>query len=521
MKIIVTNIRNAAWIALLLVCSHSRLAIGQPGSGASERPGIHGATVFGARPNHPFLYRIPATGSRPMQFSASTLPPGLKLDSSTGIITGAVKSPGSSDIVLHASNSAGTSERKFRIVIGDQLALTPPMGWSSWDFLQTEASDRAIRAQADAMVRTGLIDHGYSYINIDDGWSIKHASALAGTAPRDAKGNIRPNEHWPDMKAMTAYIHSQGMKAGLYTSPSPLTCGKYEGSYGHEKQDADQFAAWGFDFLKYDWCGYPAKDHSLAEMQKPYRLMGSILAAESRDILFSLCQYGRGDVWSWGREVGGQLWRTTGDLAWGKKGMYTSWDNIAADLTAAFDQPDQARWISPGGWNDPDDLLLGHIAYIPFNQHPPNVKIDRLMPPPLTPDEQYLQMSLWSLLSAPLLIGGDLTTLDSFSLSMLTNDEVIEVDQDPLGRAATRVLQQGKLSVWVKDLEDGSKAIGLFNLDDSELEVGAKWADLGLSGKRLVRDLWRQKDLGSFDGEFHALVAPRGVVLVRTSAGDK
>ena len=307
------------------------------------------------------------------------------------------------------------------------------------------------------------------------------------------------------------------MKAGLYTSPSPLTCGKFEASYGHEQQDADQFAAWGFDLLKYDWCGYPAKDKSVEEMQKPYRLMGSILAAEPRDILFSLCQYGRGDVWTWGREVGGQLWRTTGDLAWGKKGIYNSWDNIVAD----FNQGDRGKPIGPGGWNDLDDLLLGRIAYIPYNQHPPNVRIDRLMPPPLNPDEQYLQMSLWSLLSAPLLIGGDLTTLDSFSLSILTNDEVIAVDQDPLGRAATQVSQQDKLSVWVKELEDGSRAVGFFNLNDSELTVGAKWSDLGLTGKRQVRDLWRQKDLGNFDGEFHALVAPHGVVLVRIASAEK
>lgn len=157
--------------------------------------------------------------------------------------------------------------------------------------------------------------------------------------------------------------------------------------------------------------------------------MGSILAQADRDILFSLCQYGRGDVWTWGREVGGQLWRTTGDLAWGARGIYTSWDNIVAD----FEQSDHARWAGQGGWNDLDDLLIGHIAYIPKNERPPNVTIDRIMPPPLTPDEQYSQMSLWSLLAAPLIIGGDLTALDDFSLSLLTNDEVIAVDQDPLG----------------------------------------------------------------------------------------
>ena len=174
------------------------------------------------------------------------------------------------------------------------------------------------------------------------------------------------------------------MKAGIYSSPGPLTCGKYEGSYQHEEQDARQFANWGFDLLKYDWCSYKAKDGSLPELQKPYRLMGSILARGDRDVLFSLCQYGKGDVSTWGRQVGGQLWRTTGDLAWGPKGLYSSWDHIAAD----FEQTDHGRWVGPGGWEDLDDLLVGHIAYIPFNERPPNVKIDRIMQPPLTPDEQ-------------------------------------------------------------------------------------------------------------------------------------
>ena len=519
MRMTKRNITHTLRTALLVFCSQLHSAVGQPANGAPEQPRINGAAVYGARPNHPFLYRIPATGSRPMQFSASNLPPGLKLDGQTGMITGTVKSAGSNDLVLRARNAAGTTERKFRIVIGDQLALTPPMGWSTWDFLQTEVTDEKVRAQAAALVSSGLINHGYSYINIDDGWSARRAGAPVNTQPRDAQGKMQPGAGFRDMKALTTYVHSMGMKAGLYTSPSPLTCGKYEASFGHEQQDADQFAAWGFDFLKYDWCGYPAKDHSVAEMQKPYRLMGSILAAENRDILFSLCQYGRGEVWQWGREVGGQLWRTTGDLAWGKRGMYTSWENITADFSAPFVQPDQAKYIGPGGWNDLDDLLLGHIAYVPFNQHPPNVHIDRLMPPPVTPDEQYAQMSLWSLLSAPLIIGGDLTTLDSFSLSMLTNDEVIAVDQDPLGRPAIKVSEQGKLSVWVKDLEDGSKAIGLFNLGEGEQEVGAKWADLELSGDQSMRDLWRQKDLGKFNGEFHALVAPHGAVLVRTTPG--
>ena len=514
MKIVASSAASTVWIALVIFCLQSHPAGGQVADRTSDRPSINGSAIYGARPNHPFLYRIPATGKRPIHFSASALPSGLTLDSTTGIIRGTVTSPGSRTVVLQASNADGTSIREFRIVIGDQLALTPPMGWSSWDFLQSEASDRDIRAQADAMVSSGLIDHGYSYLNLDDGWAMKLAGSSESVHPRDAQEDIRPNERFPNMKALTAYVHSKGMKAGIYSSPGPLTCGKFAGSYQHEQQDARQFANWGFDLLKYDWCSYQAKDDSLAELQKPYRLMGSILAGASRDILFSLCQYGKGDVSAWGRQVGGQLWRTTGDLAWGPKGVYSSWGNIAAD----FDQTDHVKWVGPGGWDDLDDLLVGHIAYIPFNEKPPDVQIDRIMPPPLTPDEQYAQISLWSLLSAPLIIGGDLTTLDDFSLSMLTNDEVIAIDQDPLGRQATEVVRQGRLSVWEKDLEDGSKAVGLFNLGDSEHEVEATWADLGISGRRLARDLWRRKDLGSNDGEIHALVAPHGVVLVRLSA---
>ena len=518
MKVVMRFAARTVCIALMFVLFlSSDLAMGQLANRAAGPPSINGATIYGARPNHPFLYRIPTTGKRPIKFSASGLPQGLTLDSSTGIITGIVVSPGNSVLLLRASNAAGNTSRKFRIVIGDQLALTPPMGWSSWDFLQSEGSDRDIRAQADAMVSSGLIDHGYSYLNLDDGWAIKLAGPSGIMRPRDAQGNIRPNERFPDMKALTAYMHSQGIKAGIYSSPGPVTCGKYAGSYGHEQQDATQFAKWGFDFLKYDWCSYQTKNDSLQELQKPYRLMSTNLVGGNRDIVFSLCQYGRAEVSAWGREVGGQLWRTTGDLAWGPKGLYSSWDNIVAD----FEQKDHSRWVGPGGWNDLDDLLVGHIAYIPFNEKPPNVKIDRIMPPPLTPDEQYTQVSLWSLLSAPLIIGGDLTTLDAFSLSLLTNDEVIAIDQDQLGRQAKEVLRKGELSVWGKELEDGSKAVGLFNLGDREQEVGATWTELGITGTHLARDLWRQKDLGSSDRETHALVAPHGVVLIRLSAGGK
>lgn len=503
-------------LVILLVMVDSGKAE-SPAHKTGESPRINGPSIYGARPNHPFLYRIPATGGRPMQFFASGLPQGLKLDRATGIITGAAISSGTATVVLKAKNAAGTCERKFRIVIGDWPALTPPMGWSSWYILQSGVSDRDIRAQADAMVSSGLVNHGYTYIDIDDGWNIKLEGVSKVTSPRDANGNLKCNERFPDMKAMTDYLHKMGLKAGIYSSPGPLTCGGAAGSYEHEEQDAKQFAAWGFDLLKYDQCSYQRKDGSLAEFQKPYRKMGMILPGLDRDVIFNLCQYGQADVWKWGREVGGHFWRTSGDIGWGSKGIYSLWDNIVG----IFEQGDRAKSAAPGGWNDPDNLLIGYIAYVASNAQPPNVKIDRIMPAPLTPDEQYTYISLWSLLAAPLIIGSDLTKLDSFTLSLLANDEVIAIDQDSLGKQAARVFKSGGLSVWAKELEDGSKAVGLFNLGDSENEVTATWADLGISGKRAVRDLWQQENLGLFEREFQARVAPHGVVLVRISAAGK
>jgi alpha-galactosidase len=411
---------------------------------------------------------------------------------------------GEYNVLLRAKNRRGAAERPFRIVIGDKLALTPPMGWSTWYMARTAISDRMVREQADAMVSTGLINHGYTYINIDDGWNIKPGSSdpAIGGEPRDANGNLRTNKHFPDMKALSDYVHAKGLKLGMYISPGPKTCAGYEGSYGHEEQDARQFAAWGFDFLKYDWCSYRtiAKDKSLEEFQKPYRLMDAALRKLDRDFVYNLCQYGMGNVWEWGREVGGHFWRTTGDVGEAREGL---WANVEQ---TGFSQAGKEKWAGPGGWNDPDNILIGHIIWK-----------KQLVPAPLTPDEQYTYVSLWSLLAAPLVFGGDMTKLDEFTLSLLENDEVIEVNQDPLGRQASRVAQAGKLEVWAKEMEDGSKAVGLFNRGEVEAEVTARWSDLSIRGRHAVRDLWRQKDLGAFEGEFKLRVAPHGVVLVKMS----
>ena len=464
-------------------------------------PRINGAKVFGVRPGSPFLFTVPATGGRPMKFSAKGLPKGLELDAGTGRITGSVTQKGSFVVALRAANSLGEAEREFRIVVGDRLALTPPMGWNSWYCFFAGVTDEMMRAAADAMVATGMINHGYSYVNIDDGWSIKPGSndPLLNGQARDKNGMINANKKFPDMKAMTDYIHSRGLKAGLYTSPGPLTCAGYVGSYQHEELDARRFAEWGFDFLKYDWCSYGriAKGRSREELKKPYILMKEALDKQERDFIYNLCQYGMGDVWEWGAEVGGHCWRTTGDL-----GIATSlYDNVT---NYGFRHDGKEKWAGPGHWNDPDYLLIGWIGWK-----------GALRPTPLTPNEQYTHVSLWCLLVAPLIFSGDMTKLDEFTLSLLTNDEVIEVDQDPLGRQARRVAKVDDTQVWAKDMEDGSKAVGLFNTGEIETKVTARFSDLTIMSGQRVRDLWRQKDLGIYEDKFESVVPRHGVVLVR------
>lgn len=465
---------------------------------------INGPGVYGARPHHPFLYRIPMTGVRPVKFSASGLPPGLALDPTTGIISGQTPGRGTYLVTLQAANAQGKTSRSFRVVVGDTLALTPPMGWSSWYMAYTAISDALIRAQAAALISSGLADHGYSYINIDDGWNINPSSKdpQVNGVPRDQEGDLRPNANFPDMASLTDYLHRKGLKAGIYTSPGPRTCGGYEGSYGHELQDARLFATWGFDFLKYDLCSYSELlkgSRQPADLKKPYALMGKVLPSLDRDMIFNLCEYGWGDVWEWGREVGGNYWRTSDDVGSGIDGSL--WKSMEA---YGFGEAGRERWAGPGGWNDPDNILLGHIIW-----H------DKLVPTPLTQDEQYTWMTLWSMLSAPLMLGNDLTKLNDFTLKLLTNDEVIAVNQDALGKQATRILRAGTAEIWAKDLEDGSKAIAFFNRGERSVAMTLEQSVLRLSGKWQVRDLWQHRNLGLLGKTLEQEVAPHGARMLQ------
>jgi alpha-galactosidase len=373
------------------------------------------------------------------------------------------------------------------------------LGWNSWNCFASAVTAEKVRAAADAMVKSGLSNHGWTYINIDDFWEVNPKSkdpTLQGPE-RDDRGYILPNPRFPNMKELVDYVHALGLKIGLYSGPGPLTCGGCIASYQHEEQDAQQYGAWGFDYLKYDWCSYgdiAPKNPKLDDFKKPYVVMRAALDKVPRDILFSFCQYGMGNVWEWGAEVGGNSWRTTGDIT----------DNWGSMSGIGFGQDTPAPYAGPGHFNDPDMLVVGKVGWGPS-----------LHDTHLTPNEQYTHISLWCLLCSPLLIGCDMTQLDAFTLNLLTNDEVLEVNQDPLGKQARRVAQDGTLEVWAKPMEDGSIAAGLFNRDETPKTVTAKWSDLKLSGKMRVRELWRQKDLGTFDSQFQTEVPRHGVVLVR------
>lgn len=455
--------------------------------GTAPEPRINNPRIVGTTPGRPFLFLIPATGEGPLEFSAKDLPGGLTLDRKTGIITGSLEKEGEYVATLQVKGPKGSDTRKLKIVGGEhKLALTPPMGWNSWNCWGCAVDQEKIKAAADAMIKSSLAAHGFQYINIDDCWE----------AGRNDKGEIQTNEKFPDMKGLGDYVHGKGLRFGIYSSPGPKTCAGYEASYQHEEQDAKTWAGWGVDYIKYDWCSYGgiAKGDSLDELQKPYFVMRDALDKCDRDIVFSLCQYGMGDVWKWGGKVGGNLWRTTGDIV-------DTWSSMAG---IGFGHNDRSPYVKPGQWNDPDMLVVGKVGWGPS-----------LHPSHLTHNEQITHITLWSLLAAPLLIGCDMSALDEFTVDLLGNDEVLDVDQDPLGKAAVRVAQEGPIEVWARPLSDGTMAVGLFNRGRATSTVTVKWSDLKLDGKQPVRDLWQKKDVGGFEGSYAQEVRAHGAALVK------
>jgi len=472
-----------------------------------ETPRINGPSVFGVRPEHPFLYHIPATGERPITFSVEKLPSGLKLDSKAGQITGALKKNGEYAVVLKAKNSKGSAEKKFRIVVGEEIALTPPMGWNSWNCWGSKVDADKVLRSARGMVASGLVNHGWVYMNIDDAWQGKRGGQFIG---------IQGNEKFPDMKALCDTIHGMGLKVGIYSTPWVTSYANHIGGsaenpegtwsqptipkkgnvnkkilpwaiakYSFATNDAKQWAVWGMDYLKYDW--NPNEEPETAEMYHALRGSG-------RDVIFSLSNstpFSNAPALS--RYA--TCWRITGDIR-------DNWDSMSKK---GFGQEKWEKLARPGHWNDPDMLVVGHVGW--GQPHPTS----------LTPDEQYTHITLWCLVSAPLLLGCDLEKVDDFTLGLLCNDEVLAVNQDALGKQAKCVIKEGDVRVYTRDLEDGSKAVGLFNLGtNGACRVEVPWSDLGLkAGNHAVRDLWRQKDLGKFDERFGMNVASHGAEMLK------
>lgn len=455
-----------------------------------ERPRINGASVFGVRPNSPFLYKIAATGKKPLSYSVTNLPKGLILDPLSGVIRGQIKTAGSQTLFLSVKNELGETKKELIIRCGDLIALTPQMGWNSWNCWGLSVSEEKLRSSAQALIDKGLADHGWNYMNIDDGWE---------DSVRGKQGEIVANSKFPNMKGLGDWLHDRGLKFGIYSSPGSLTCGGYLGSYQHEAQDAATYASWGIDYLKYDWCSYETvhaaeKDTSLASYIKPYAVMQKALRSQPRDIVYSLCQYGMKDVWKWGPLVDGNSWRTTGDIE-------DSWESLK---NIGFSQNKMSDYAKPGRWNDPDMLIVGEVGWGP-----------RLHPTRLNPDEQYTHISLWCLLSSPLLIGCDISRLDDFTLGLLTNDEMIDINQDALGKQAKLVVNSDTSQVWVKELSDKSLALGLFNLSEDYMEIAIPIKAINWSSPNFsIRDCWRQKDLGRFTS-YKTMVPPHGVVVLK------
>jgi len=388
----------------------------------------------------------------------------------------------SADVVFHPGPELTRTHQPFppfQPIVPNGFAKTPPMGWNSWNKFAERVDDKSVREMADAIVSSGMRDAGYIYVNIDDTWEGK----------RDKDGNITSNQKFPDMKALADYVHSKGLKIGIYSSPGRKTCAGFEASYGHEQQDANTWAAWGFDYLKYDWCSATAV-YRPDEMKSAYQKMANALRATGRPFIYSLCQYGLLSVGEWGAAAGGNLWRTTGDIS----------DNWRSMSSIGFDQQTGREvYAGPGHWNDPDMLEIGNGG--------------------MTTTEYRTHMSLWSMLAAPLLAGHDVRTMPDFTRDILLNAEVIAIDQDPAGIQGTRVRKDGPdgatLEVWKRPLAKGV-AVGLFNRGPENAQMTVKWSEVGVtSANPKVRDLWAHRDIANAATEYTVNVPSHGVVMLR------
>ena len=459
---------------------------------APAEPRFNTAPLYGVRPGSPIHFRFGVSGERPMKITSDDLPKGLAINPDNGALSGSLEKPGSYTFTVKAKNAKGEQEQKFTIRCGSKIGLTPPMGWNSWNCWGLSVTQDKVISSAKALIEKGLADYGYCYMNIDDGWEAKE---------RNADGTIAVNQKFPSMKDLGDWLHSEGLKFGIYSSPGDLTCGGYLGSIDHELQDAESYNSWGIDYLKYDWCGYGRKhrtepdNQTVASYVRPYLLMERCLRQQPRDIFYSLCQYGMADVWKWGESVDANSWRTTGDIT-------DTWESLYS--IGFVQQTELYPYAQPGHWNDPDMLIVGKVGWSN------NLRDSRL-----TPDEQYTHISLWSLLASNMLIGCDIAQMDDFTVALLCNHEVNAVNQDILGKQAKREVLDGSIQIWARPLSDGSYAVGIFNVGTTDARVDFKkyFAQMGIGSLKSVRDLWRQKDLSTSDVNY--FIPTHGVKLLK------
>jgi alpha-galactosidase len=429
-----------------------------------------------------FLVALGPPGSPKIQFAGAITADELQLKvplTADGKLTDVVARRASADEIaaLQAAKIPKLPLPPIRDVPDNGLARTPPMGWGSYNRFGLTIDDKLIRAIADAMVDSGMRDAGYVYLELDDGWQ----------GERDSNGVLQPSPKFPDMKALGDYIHGKGLMFGIYSSPGPKTCGGFTGSYGHEEQDANTFAAWGADYLKYDWCTAVNIYTTADEMRADYQKMGEALINTGRPIVFSLCQYGLFSVWQWGAKTGGNLWRTTFDIK-------DNWKSISA---IGFSQNGLEGYAGPGHWNDPDMLEVGNGG--------------------MSTEEYRTHMTMWVMLAAPLMTGNDPREMTDETKDILLNREVILVDQDSLGQQGKRIMERGAIEVWAKELDDGSVAIAFFNRGQDSEQVSVKWSELNLVKPKAVRDLWKKMDLTDVTDTYSSELPSHGCTLLKVT----
>ena len=491
-------------------------------------PAIHGPDITGASPQKPFSYAIPVTGERPIAFSVEKLPAGLRFDSRTGFISGMATHAGDHCVLLRAENRHGKAEKEFTIAIGRGLALTPPLGWNSWNAWRRWVADGKVRAAADALVASGLAARGYTYVNVDSCWQGERGG------PHNA---IQPNRKFPDMKRLADYIHGKGLKFGIYSTPwvEPWGCtaaeakadweggaligcssgdydpefpkhhqisGKFVGQTKHEPNDVAQWVEWGVDFLKYDW--HPTDDIALERMGRP-------LKAAPRDIIFSVCT-GAKVLWAEAYLKWAEMWRSIPDT-------YDEWPSVLTNGFYTDDSMGCEDWrpyVRPGKWNDLDMTALG-----PQFDTMTSSKANRL-----TPAEQITHMTLWALYPSPLILSCALESINDFELRLFGNVEVLAVNQDRLGKVATRVREERtqrliagdrlrNFRIHARPLADGSLAVGVFNLAGQDDRIDVTAQDLGLAGGFIARNLWERCDLGRFDRRLEIPVPAHGAQMLK------